>query len=284
VQRDALEETMLTNLKNVVKSMPPFRSIVNQRNALARQVAQLQEELAQQTKWGEPNYSHDGLRTYHKSLCFLKDESFLAAYRKGVATGGHKNTRLEDIHIEYRAHIVCWAGQHAMHLPGDFVECGVNRGCLAVTLCNFIDFNKTGKAFYLFDTFLGIPEEQMSETERPMFTEFSKYMYEECYEIAKQNFAPFPRAKLVRGMVPDTLTSVPIEKVCFLSIDMNIVAPELAAISYFWEKLVPGAIVIFDDYGWKSHYEQKKALDDFASRKGVSIATLPTGQGLLLKP
>jgi hypothetical protein len=30
--------------------------------------------------------------------------------------------------------------------------------------------------------------------------------------------------------------------------------------------------------------KQKKALDAFAARKGVAIATLPTGQGLLLKP
>ena len=56
------------------------------------------------------------------------------------------------------------------------------------------------------------------------------------------------RAKLVRGMVPDTLTTVSIDKVCYLAIDMNIVAPEIAALRYFWDKLVPGAVVVFDDY------------------------------------
>jgi hypothetical protein len=250
---------------------------------LAQQVAKLQEELAQQTRWGEPSYDHDGLRTYHKSLCFLQEEDFLRAYQNGVATG-LKFMRSDEIHIEYRAHIVCWAAQHAKNLAGDFVECGVNRGCLSVTLCNYIDFNSTGKTFYLFDTFNGIPEKQMSSVERDYAVNHSRHAYEECYEIAQQNFAPFPRARLIRGMVPDTLAGANIEKVCYLSIDMNIAEPEIAAMEFFWNKLVPGAIVVLDDYGWRAHCEQKKALDVFASRKGVSIATLPTGQGLLLKP
>jgi hypothetical protein len=31
---------------------------------------------------------------------------------------------------------------------------------------------------------------------------------------------------------------------------MNIVVPELAAIEYFWDRLVPGAVVVLDDYAW----------------------------------
>jgi hypothetical protein len=34
--------------------------------------------------------------------------------------------------------------------------------------------------------------------------EISKQFFPECYEIARKNFEPFPRAKLVRGKVPDT--------------------------------------------------------------------------------
>jgi hypothetical protein len=65
---------------------------------------------------------------------------------------------------------------------------------------------------------------------------------------------------------------------------MNCVAPEIAAAEYFWDKLVPGAVVILDDYGWEAHYEQKLAFDRFAARKGVMVLTLPTGQGLIFKP
>lgn len=65
---------------------------------------------------------------------------------------------------------------------------------------------------------------------------------------------------------------------------MNIAAPEIAALEFFWDKLTPGAPVILDDYGWAHYRPQKEAMDDFATRKGVQILTLPAGQGLLLKP
>lgn len=180
--------------------------------------------------------------------------------------------------------VCCWATWHAKHLEGDFVECGVNTGIFSIAVCNYIDFNSTGKSFYLFDTFCGIPQEQMLPEEIAVGRiQENQNFYQECYELAKHNFAPFPKAHLVRGRVPDTLSSVPIEKVCYLSIDMNIVAPEIAAIEYFYYKLVPGAPVILDDYAFAGYYKQKEAWDVFAAKKGIKILCLPTGQGLFIK-
>ncbi len=85
-------------------------------------------------------------------------------------------------------------------------------------------------------------------------------------------------------MIPDTLPQVKAEKVCYLLIDMNCAAPEIAAAEYFWDKLVSGAAIILDDYGWDGHIVQKQAMDEFARRKGVSVLQLPTAQGLILKP
>jgi hypothetical protein len=60
--------------------------------------------------------------------------------------------------------------------------------------------------------------------------------------------------------------------------------PELAAIQFVWERLVPGAVVLLDDYAYYGYLSQKLAMDQFAQEKGVKILSLPTGQGLLLKP
>ena len=232
-------------------------------------------------------YNNDGLAVWGKSADFLADPRFQQAYNLGMDSG-HKIGRpagsTGDIHIEWRVLVCCWAAQHAKHLPGDFVECGVNTGILSLAVCKYIDFNTTGKNFFLFDTYCGIPVKQAGAEELEHVRENNKTNYEECYETAKRNFLPFPRAKLVRGTVPETLTSVPIEKVCYLSIDMNIVAPEIAALDFFWEKLSPGAPLVLDDYGFAAHQKQKLAFDAFAAKKGVEILLLPTGQGLLLKP
>ncbi len=53
----------------------------------------------------------------------------------------------------------------------------------------------------------------------------------------------------MRGKVPESLATVEIERVAYLSLDMNIAYPEIEALKHFWPKLVPGAIVVLDDYG-----------------------------------
>jgi hypothetical protein len=225
-------------------------------------------------------YNHDSLITCHKNVGFLRDERFLSAYHRGISSG-HKWG--ENLHIEWRVHVACWAAERARSLPGAFVECGVNTGIISLAVCEYIDFNTTGKDFYLFDTFNGVPESQMCEAELVDRIRENE-VYEECFDLAQKNFAPFPRVKLVRGLVPDTLSKVPIDRVSYLSIDLNIVQPEIAAMEFFWDKLVSGAVVVLDDYGWANYPLQQEAHDRFAASKGVPILNLPTGQGLIIKP
>ena len=229
-------------------------------------------------------YNADGLVVAGKSAEFLSSARFRKAYRRGMDSGhmiGGEYNR--DLHIEWRVAICCWAGRHASLLPGDFAECGVNTGIYALAVCDYVDFNALDKSFYLFDTFRGIPELQMSAGEKRDRL-ISNTKYPDVFEHAAKNFAPFPRAKLVRGTVPDTLTSVAIDKVAYLSLDMNIAYPERKAIEYFWPRLAPGAVVVLDDYGWSGYEEQKKTMDEFARQVGVEVWMLPTGQGLMFKP
>jgi hypothetical protein len=115
--------------------------------------------------------------------------------------------------------------------------------------------------------------------------EFNKRLYDrDVFEIAQRNLAPFPEARLVRGKVPDTLNHVEIEQVAYLSIDMNVAEPERAALAHFWPRMVSGGMVVFDDYGWDSAKRQRESHDAFADEHGVKILSLPTGQGLLIKP
>jgi hypothetical protein len=236
------------------------------------------------------DYRSDGLAVWGKNVGFLRDTRFLSAYDRGINSGHRIGDFVkraggpDKLGIEWRVHVCCWAASHARLLPGDLVECGVNTGIFSLAACEYIDFNTTGKKFWLFDTFAGIPESQMSETEAPARKLENAGMYFDCWDIAQKNFAPFPNAKLIRGTVPESLSTVEIDQVCYLSIDMNIAAPERAAIEHFWPKLVTGAVVVLDDYGWKNLHEQKVAMDDFANSAGTEIMTLPTGQGLLIKP
>jgi len=279
------------NLKAFVKNLPPFRELIKERdNIMERFQAMEKRATIAERRLEEIEsttcYNHDGMKLYGKNTSFLDDQEFINAYKTGMNSGHHigrsKGSQI-DIHIEWRVHIACWAAKHALRLPGDFVECGVNTGIVSLAVCEFTNFNSTGKSFLLFDTFNGIPEDQMSEGERPSRLEENSSHYSECFELGLRNFASFPKAKLIRGKVPDTLTEVPIDRVSYLHLDMNIAAPEIAAMEFFWDKLVTGAVVLLDDYGWQHYEEQYKAMNNFVAKHNVGIATLPTGQGLLIK-
>ncbi len=267
-----------------LKSIPPLEKMYRQREELIKQVQTLTYQLqSREERVSAPNstqeislppvyqYDSDWLRVWGKNLSSLNNPRFVEAYTKGADPG---------VNIAFRAYICCWAAEHALMLPGDFVECGVNEGWISRTICHYLDLNKTDKNFYLFDTYAGIPPDQISENEAERA---ALHNYTECYELAKSYFAPFRLAHLVRGKVPDTLTDVLIEKVSYLSIDMNIEKPERAAIEFFWPKLSQGAIVILDDYGFEGYERQHESMDEFAESVGTPILTLPTGQGLMLK-
>lgn len=220
-------------------------------------------------------YNKDGLITFHNTD-FLRDPLFYESYRRAKKTGAWHGAD-----IEFRCYVACWAGYHAKNLEGDFVECGVERGGLSRAVMHFIGFKEMkDRKFYLLDTFQGFPERF-----RQVAVQANLSVYDECFADVVQNFSEFDNAVIVRGTVPDTLSQVPSEKVCYLSIDMNCAEPEIAAAEYFWDKLVPGAVVLLDDYAFSDDYlRQKHAFDRFAEERGVKILTLPTGQGLLLKP
>lgn len=270
--RNALKKLVLSTLPPVQRLQQNRDELRDINTALAIENRQLRAALTVNPPPLVPlDFDADGMKLSDKNLKALSDPRFVQAYQRSVDP---------VVPIQFRAHVCCWAASQAAKLPGDFVECGVNEGWLSLTICRYLDFNSLGKSFYLFDTFSGIPAEQITESEA---ARAALHHYPDCFEKAKCSFSEFPRARLVRGKIPDTLDNVPIEQVCYLSIDMNIEKPERDAIEFFWPKLVSGGIVVLDDYAFGGYEKQHDSMDQFAAKVGANILTLPTGQGLIVK-
>lgn len=225
---------------------------------------------------GPLTYS-DGVLSSKQNCSFIHDSKFRQAYEVGK-----KTQSWGKLDLEWRVYNALYFAEYAASLDGDFVECGVHRGGLVRSVIEYVDFAHLAKRFYLLDTYDGFVDKYVSEKEVAIGA--TSIQYEDCYEYVKNLFEPFPNVVIIRGAVPETLTEVNTDKVAFLSIDMNCVEPEIAAVEYFWEdKLVKGGIVLLDDYGWPTHIYQKKAFDEFAKKKNLPILSLPTGQGALIK-
>jgi hypothetical protein len=206
-------------------------------------------------------YYQDGLFTLHSDH-FRDNPAFRAAYARAV-----KASHGFDPGFEWRVHIATWAAQTALRAEGHFVECGVNAGVISSAIMKKLQWNTLGRSFYLIDTFNGPVLTQYSQAEvqrgrvRIARQAVEAGAYVTDLDRVRTNFAEWPSAIIVRGAVPEILESVEFGAVAFLHIDMNCALPELKALEFFWERLSPGAVILFDDYAYYGHACQRDVID-----------------------
>lgn len=133
------------------------------------------------------------------------------------------------------------------HLPGDVAELGVFTGGSAKLIGHYAP----NKPLHLFDTFEGIPEnDRHGKHKRGDFPA-------EFLDVLK--FLDNPLAVFHRGKFPEVL---PPEGTAFafVHVDADIYQSTLAAIDYFGPRMVPGGLMIFDDFRWHMCPGVEKAL------------------------
>ena len=227
----------------------------------------------------EITYSNDLLYTYHNAD-FIKKEKFSEIYKEVKAIGGKL---LNNYDIQWRIHVITWFANSVKNLEGDFVDCGVNTGFCPLAVIRYTDFSYLDKTYFLFDTFYGMDPKYSSKYEMERHETMGYGKNDSLYEEVKFRFKDF-NVQIIKGAIPETLSIPFINKVAYLSIDMNSVIPEVEALNYFWDKMVKGGVIILDDYGYAGCEDQKIAHDKFAKSKNVEILSLPTCQGIIIKP
>ena len=212
-------------------------------------------------------YVADGFATTHH-VEFLNNDRFNSSYREALQGVSES---LRGVEIEWRAHICCWAASQAIHLEGDFIECGVWYGILSKTICSYVDFGNQNRNFYLIDSWGNMPGSHANLNYQ-----------EDIYDIVKKRFAKWQNVILVKGLVPEALSRIPSQKIAYLSIDMNGSEPEKAALEYFYDKIVPGGVIYFDDYGW-TYPELRDVVNKFFADKPETLLHFPSGNSIVVK-
>ncbi len=174
-------------------------------------------------------YDADGLCVSGLNAAFLDDPTFQDAW--DFAAEGNRECWGGTVpDIRWRAHTALWAAKHALHLDGDFVECGVFGGLLSMTICRALRFERIPRKFFLVDSFEGLREPHSAKMQT---------LYKNMHQTAVRNFSPYANAIVVKGWIPEVLQSIDVDRVAYLSIDLNDAEAELAAIAFFWPHLAP---------------------------------------------
>jgi len=143
-------------------------------------------------------YDQDGLRSIHNHD-FKWQPDFSAAYERGVKATGM------DYQWHWRVHVGLWAASIAAKLPGDFVECGVNKGFLSSSIMHYLDWNSRDKTFYLLDTFSGLDLRYVSEQElaegavEKNKSMIDTGMYTVDLEPVRRNFEEWNNVRIIQG-------------------------------------------------------------------------------------
>jgi O-methyltransferase len=226
----------------------------------------------------ESTYFGDGVATIRFSE-HLDSQHFIDSYNGAWDKVDSIWLQQSKIDIRLRAHICTWAAQQVKHLDGDFLEFGTYYGILAMTMCRYISFEKLQKNFYLFDTWA--PPSQ----HHPAYPEniYEKYS-DDIYDRVAERFAKYDNVKFIRGIVPDSIDKVLIEKIAFIGIDMNGYLAERSVLDILYQKVVTGGIIYFDDYGWGgSPSKLRETVDDFFKDKPEELLHFPSGNSIIIK-
>lgn len=225
-------------------------------------------------KHGRTFFAADNLITVLRNHSFSADRKFTDAFNSHNVDGTEQ-------HKIWRLHTYCWAGRSALSLPGDFVECGVYKGFYSAILAHYLDFEKSGKQLYLYDSFAGIPDEWSEPEEREGLN--SEYDWDGTHEAVVELFSKYSNAHVIKGVVPEILLDVAPKEIALLHIDLNAAAAETATLDVFYDRICDGGIVLMDDYGRLENRLLHEALRDWWVERNHAVLELPTGQGLVIK-
>ena len=169
-----------------------------------------------------------------------------------------------------------------INVPGDIVECGVFKGAGLFLWLKYLLITTSGspKKVIGFDTFDHFSEqvlayEEKSKEDYVNESNFIGSSIDEILSIADE-MGEKDRIELVKGEF--TKTSIgykndnPGFRISLLNLDFDTYAGPAAALDVFYDLVVPGGIIIFDEYGQRG-WGESDAVDEFFKDKNEKIIT-----------
>src|SRR6185437_3108103 len=162
-----------------------------------------------------------------------------------------------------RLYVLYTFALNAMHLHGDFWECGVYRGGTARMLAELLASHGVPSVrLHLFDTFSGMPEtdEKLDIHRKGDFSDTS-------LDQVRRVVAHPERVDFHPGWIPDTFRTMSDSRIALAHVDVDIYRSVWDCCEFIYPRLTPGGIMVFDDYGFPTCPGARKAVDEFFADK-----------------
>jgi predicted O-methyltransferase YrrM len=192
-----------------------------------------------------------------------------------------KHQSADALVSEETAYMLFSLAKLSMSHPGEIWECGVYRGAssslLAAARVTDRLCDKT-RILRLFDTFSGMPEfrEDMDTLAVKSLDNTSlQYVTDKLRNHENISFHP--------GFIPETFAGLESSVISFAHIDVDQYATTKECCSFIFPRLVPGGLIVIDDYGRPSTIGSRIAADEYFHAQGIDPVVLNTGQALVVR-
>jgi O-methyltransferase len=159
----------------------------------------------------------------------------------------------------------------ASGIPGDVVECGTARGGSAALMGMTLERLGSSRRLWVFDTFEGLPpatEDDPDYDHAITWTGRCRGDIEDVEELFQRSGIR-ERAELVKGLFQDTLPTSTVGPISVLHIDADWYQSVKDCLDHLYDKVSPGGIIQFDDYGcWEG---ARKAVHAFIEERRLPI-------------
>lgn len=170
--------------------------------------------------------------------------------------------------------LVC--ARAATRIGGAFAEAGVLMGGSARLICEA----KGDRPLHLFDVFDGL----QSESPEPgsAGAELSDHFGNICGQLegVRQLLAPYGNVHFHPGIFPDSAASLGEECYSFVHLDLDLRSSTSAALRYFHPRMLPGGILIGDDY---DDAVVRDVFTEFFADKPDTLIEWPWGQVMVVR-
>tara|TARA_B100000989_G_scaffold159105_1_gene118770 strand:- start:3691 stop:4560 length:870 start_codon:yes stop_codon:yes gene_type:complete len=167
---------------------------------------------------------------------------------------------------------VLLASKNASQSQMSLAECGVCDGLAIYFAIKACELSNVDKKIYLYDAWEDLGDDKLR----------FKYDYLNI-DITKKNLENFNKYLIFnKGLIPNVFQRAENPtKINWLHIDLNSSEATRYSLEFFFDKLMPGGVMLFDDYG--GFDDTRRIVDEFFKNKKGHFTNYPSGQGIFIK-
>lgn len=167
------------------------------------------------------------------------------------------------------------------NIPGDILDIGVYEGgSSCIMLYELLANGINDRRVFLYDTFEGMPEPTAEDGDNIK----ARYDYfgpgnwvngplELVKRYISQTNYPSDYITYVKGLVEDTLPGNQHTQIAYMRLDTDFYSSTKVELEELYHKVVPGGVIIIDDY-WSKFIGQTKAVNDFFKQNNLDLSIL----------